>query len=135
MDFSPFFKFLSIIKTIHWLTTSYSVHVALDDAHSKFSDKIDEFVENYMGYIHKDKTVFNGVVNPGSFEAGAADQSHPYIYFREAYNIFRSEINQYIVSDALKSIADDMDIIANRTCYLLRLENATDWGSIDSKIN
>lgn len=125
MNFSPFFKFLSVIKSIHWLTTSYSAHIALDDAHSKFSDKIDEFVENYIGFVHKDKIVLNGSVETDTFEINEFEQSHPYSKFREAYNTFRSEIQDYIVSDGLKSITDDMDIIANRTCYLLRLENAS----------
>lgn len=128
MELSCIFKFLSIIKTIHWLTTSHSVHTAMDDAHNKFSDKLDEIVEAYMGFINKDKTEFNGIVNV-EFEVGAFDQAHPYTYFRSAYNELRENLMQYAVSDGLKSLIDDLDNIANRTSYLLRLEHSTDWNN------
>ena len=50
---STFFSMLTQIKLYHWSTMQYGVHKALDDLHSSLSDKVDSFVESYMGRFKK----------------------------------------------------------------------------------
>jgi hypothetical protein len=44
-----FLEMLNTIKLFHWKTTSYSVHKATDDLHSKLSGSVDTFVETMLG--------------------------------------------------------------------------------------
>lgn len=44
-----FMELLSQIKLFHWSTMSYAKHKALDDLHSVMSEKVDLFVESYIG--------------------------------------------------------------------------------------
>jgi hypothetical protein len=50
--FKYFIGLMGQIKMFHWSTMSYPIHKALDDLHSSLSDKIDEFIEVYMGKHH-----------------------------------------------------------------------------------
>lgn len=43
------------IKLYHWMTTSYSRHVASDKLFGKISDNIDKFVEVYIGRYGRPK--------------------------------------------------------------------------------
>lgn len=48
-----FMSLLSQIKLFHWSTMSYAKHKALDELHTSLSDKIDLFVEAYIGKYKK----------------------------------------------------------------------------------
>ena len=41
------------VKVFHWATMSYSKHKALDELHGSLSDKMDHFVECYIGKYKK----------------------------------------------------------------------------------
>lgn len=41
------------VKLFHWATMSYAKHKALDDLHGALSDKVDSFVECYLGKYNK----------------------------------------------------------------------------------
>lgn len=48
-----FMGLLTQIKLYHWATMSYVKHKALDELHGSLSDKIDDFVESYIGKFKK----------------------------------------------------------------------------------
>lgn len=44
-----FTSLLGQIKLFHWATMKYSKHKALDELHEKMSEKVDLFVESFIG--------------------------------------------------------------------------------------
>lgn len=46
---TKFLTFQNQIKILHWQTTSYSEHKALDGLFSDLAESIDEFIETFMG--------------------------------------------------------------------------------------
>lgn len=48
-----FLGVITQVKLFHWSTMSYAKHKALDDLHGALSDKIDNFVECYLGKYNK----------------------------------------------------------------------------------
>lgn len=48
-----FLGIITQVKLFHWATMSYAKHVALDKLHGSLSDKIDSFVESYIGKFKK----------------------------------------------------------------------------------
>jgi DNA-binding ferritin-like protein len=48
-----FMSLLGQIKLYHWSTMSYSKHKALDELHASLSDKVDSFIESYIGKYNK----------------------------------------------------------------------------------
>lgn len=48
-----FLGVLGQIKLFHWSVMKYTVHIALDKLHSELSDKIDKFVEIFIGKFNK----------------------------------------------------------------------------------
>jgi transcriptional regulator of met regulon len=47
------FQMLNQVKLLHWATTSYAKHKALDDLYTVLSDKSDLLVEAYVGKFKK----------------------------------------------------------------------------------
>ena len=48
-----FLSLLAQVKLFHWATMSYSKHKALDSLHGSLSEKVDSFVECYIGKYKK----------------------------------------------------------------------------------
>lgn len=48
-----FLGLITQVKLFHWATMSYAKHKALDDLHGTLSDKVDDFVECYLGRYKK----------------------------------------------------------------------------------
>lgn len=116
MNFSPFFIFLNYLKTLHWLTKSYAHHKILDDAYSDFSDKIDEFVESCIG-LNEPKTYKSITIN---FEMPGPEEDIVFM-FERAFDDLITSINKYANRPELESLIDDMNNIANKIIYLLRM--------------
>lgn len=118
MNFSIFLKFLNYLKVLHWNTTSYAHHKILDDAYDEFSEKIDEFVESYIGehdIIEKE----NRIVDI-QFKIPQGDTT--YYLFANGFEVFIKEVGNYADSTALESLVDDLNNIGNKTLYLLRMD-------------
>lgn len=116
MDFSAFFLFLNSIKTFHWLSSSHAHHIVLDEAYNDFSDKIDEFVESCIGVNHP-KSYYNITV---SFEIPEEAEDIVFI-FERAFDDLMTSISKYANRPELESLIDDMNNIANKTIYLLKM--------------
>lgn len=116
MNFSAFFLFLNTIKTLHWITKSYAHHKVLDEAYNDFSDKIDEFVESCIG-INAPKKYENIAIN---FEIPDSEDDIVFV-FERAFDDLVTSINRYTNRTELESLIDDLNNIANKTIYLLRM--------------
>lgn len=116
MNFGPFFLFLDILKTMHWLTKSYAHHKILDDAHKEFSDKVDEFIESCIG-----------VNNPKSFQSVAVAFEMPdqdediVIIFERTFDDLSTTLAKYANRPELESLVDDFNNLANKYIYLLKM--------------
>lgn len=116
MNFGIFFLFLNTIKSLHWVTKSYAHHKVLDDAYGEFSDKIDEFVECCLGSNNVSK--FPSV----SVSFDIPDDEEEIVYrFQQICDELSTSIGKYANSPELESLVDDLNNIANKTIYLLRM--------------
>lgn len=116
MNFGIFFLFLNSIKAMHWVTKSYAHHKVLDDAHSEFSDKIDEFVESCIGSNNVQK------FQPVSVSFEIPEDEEEIVYrFQQICDELSTAIGKYANTPELESLVDDLNNIANKTIYLLRM--------------
>jgi DNA-binding ferritin-like protein len=116
MNFGEFFLFLNTLKTMHWLTTSYSHHKILDEAYSDFSDKIDEFIESCIG-ANSPKTYHPVSI---SFEMPDGEDDIGFM-FESAFNNLSTALAKYSNTSALDSLVDDFNNLANKYIYLLKM--------------
>lgn len=116
MNFSPLFTFLNTIKALHWTTKSHAHHKVLDDAYSEFSDKIDEFVESCIGA--NDVKKFPSI----SITFDIPEDEEELVYrFQLICDELSTSIAKYANTSELESLIDDLNNIANKTIYLLRM--------------
>lgn len=116
IDFNPFLEFLSTLRVLHWNARTHTEHVVLGDAYDQFSDKVDEFVENYLGSSQY------GVGGVGRMAVQYTDES-TLQQFQAAFNTFIDHLNEYADENVgLQSLRDDLQSIGNRTNYLLKMK-------------
>lgn len=99
------------------MTKSYAHHKVLDEAHGDFSDKLDEFVESCIGA--NDVRKFQNVSI--AFEMPDSDDDIVDI-FDSAFNDLMTSLGKYANTPALESILDDLNNLANKTIYLLKMK-------------
>lgn len=117
MNFSPFFYFLNVVKSLHWAAKKHSQHKVLDDAYDEFSDKIDEFVECYLGSTDNSNIKYE-IHLDFSFD----NEPEELIYkFDAAFDDFNTAIQKYAIDDHLDSLIDDLNNIYSKTKYLLKM--------------
>lgn len=118
-----FMEMLNTIKIFHWSTLSYPSHKATDELHSKMSELVDSFIEQYIGGVGGGKTpVFH-------------DRGGHNIPFCECKSLehFRTKLAEYktfLVSltvpldgvSELLNIRDEMLGEIDQAVYLLRLK-------------
>ena len=118
-----FMEMLNTIKIFHWYTLSYPSHKATDDLHSKMSELVDSFIEQYIGGVGGGKT-------PSFHDRGGHN-----IPFCECKSLehFRTKLAEYktfLVSlterldgvTELLNIRDEMIGEIDQAVYLLRLK-------------
>jgi hypothetical protein len=115
-----FLEMLNTIKIFHWSTLSYPSHKATDELHSKMSDLVDSFIEQYIGGVGGGKTpVFK-------------TRNIPFCCCK-SIDMFRKKLAEYktfliSLSDRLAdvtellNIRDEMLGSIDQTVYLLRLK-------------
>ena len=118
-----FMEMLNTIKIFHWYTLSYPSHKATDELHSKMSELVDSFIEQYIGGVGGGKT-------PSFHVKGGHN-----IPFCECKSLehFRTKLAEYktfLVSlterldgvTELLNIRDEMIGEIDQAVYLLRLK-------------
>ncbi len=119
-----FMEMLNTIKIFHWSTLSYPSHKATDDLHSKMSELVDSFIEQYIGGIGKGKIpVFRGNRNRGNIPFYECKSIEQFKKKLEEYKHFLNSFTERFegVSELL-NIRDEMIGVIDQTVYLLRLK-------------
>lgn len=108
---------LGQIKLFHWSVMKYSVHVALDNLHSKLSDNIDKFIECFIGrYNNQPLTLFTITTTATS------DRNNIHNYLENQREYLKKIRNHLNKSTDLQNIIDEMIGNINQTLYLINLE-------------
>jgi hypothetical protein len=119
-----FMEMLNTIKIFHWSTLSYPSHIATDNLHTKMSELIDSFIEQYIGGVGGGKTpVFRG---------SGRNRSIPFCECKSLEHLRRklSEYKTFLNSlterlngvPELLNIRDEMIGTIDQAVYLLRLK-------------
>jgi hypothetical protein len=112
-----FLGVLGQIKLFHWSVMKYSVHVALDKLHSELSDKIDKFIEIYIGKFNR-QPLNNFEINM----TATSDCNNIFSYLdiqRDNLKKIRTSLNK---TSELQNIIDEMLGEIDQCIYLIRLE-------------
>lgn len=112
--------FQNQIKILHWQTTSFSEHSALDKIYGDLSEHIDEFIETFMGKYGRviAQTNFNIILQNYSSLAPMDLMNQMIAYLT---NELPTMLDAKKDTDLL-NIRDEMLGNANQTKYLLTLK-------------
>jgi DNA-binding ferritin-like protein len=105
------------IKTFHWMTISYSKHKATDELYGDLNDKIDHFVEVYMGKYGR-PNITTETVNIKNMS------DEEFIMYLKNSKVYLQKIlpNFFTESDTdLLNIRDEILASLNKTLYLFTL--------------
>ena len=120
-----FMEMLNTIKIFHWSTLSYPSHKATDELHSKMSELVDSFIEQYIGGVGGGKI-------PVFHVHGKGGHNIPFCECKSLEH-FRTKLAEYktfLVSlterldgvSELLNIRDEMLGEVDQAVYLLRLK-------------
>jgi hypothetical protein len=116
--FKIFFDIQINIKTFHWLTKSYGKHIATDKLYENISEKIDKFIEVYIGKYNRpiitNENVTFKYMNDVEFIK----------YLKYIIIFLEKDLLNYISlkDNDLLNIRDEMVAEINQTIYLFTLE-------------
>jgi hypothetical protein len=115
-------EMLNIVKLYHWKTLKYSEHKATDELYDELNDKIDEFVETFIGKTGKRINLTN-IKNIRLIDFNNVDDFKKLIESSKTYliNMSNSPIFSIENSDLL-NIRDEILGILNKFTYLLTLK-------------
>lgn len=115
-------EMLNIVKLYHWKTLKYSEHKATDELYDELNDKIDEFVETFIGKTGKRINLTN-IKNMRLIDFNNVDDFKKLIENSKTYliNMSNSPIFSIENSDLL-NIRDEILGILNKFTYLLTLK-------------
>lgn len=117
IDVTPFLRLQNCLKLLHWKARKHGEHVALGDAYEAMDDKIDEFIECFLGsYLSVQWDCYE-------INCDIPQDEDSLITWRKLFNEFNGEVMEYCEENAaLASIRDDMEAISDRLCYLLKMD-------------
>lgn len=104
------FAVRTAIHLAHILTRSYAQHVALSEFYETLTDKIDAYVEVYLGLDHKIT----------SFPSSPLPTGSPEEILTEYMDVVLLELAEDHASEALKNILAEIEELTARTLYKLR---------------
>lgn len=117
---SPIIFFLQVqstLKLLHWYTTSYAQHVALDKLHQDVADLSDKFVEVMIGKYGRPKLAKKDL----SFNMDVPNPSASVAYFDTCIK-YLVELPLDAVKDGdLINLRDELVAAFNQTKYLFTL--------------
>jgi len=114
---------VKLVKVFHWSTKSYSKHKATDELHERMNEKMDRFVEVYMGKDGKRITEWNQHMQlmHGKDATTASNDFKKVVHtFREFLINLDRCLNPATDSDLL-NIRDDLIADVNQFLYLYTL--------------
>lgn len=121
--FIPFFlESYNTIKMMHWFTTSYAEHVALDKLADTFQSLTDKFVEVYIGK-HGRSASTPPRKDVTSSMAIATSANKLSTFLDQCVRYCTSDLNRFITAKDLDlaNIRDELVASLNQTKYLIAL--------------
>jgi hypothetical protein len=113
-----FLGLITQVKLFHWATMSYAKHIALDKLHESLSEKVDKFVESYIGHFKKQPlksfTIQMKAVSDTSGLDKFLDATHEQL--RSMHKLFEKEKVPELVN-----ILEEMLSEIDNTIYLCKL--------------
>lgn len=116
MLMEKFLGLLGQIKVMHWATMSYAKHKALDELHGSLSDKIDEFMEVFIGKYKKQPIKSFKITMPAHSDVSKIDK-----YLETERESLRDLHSQFKKVSELQNILDEMMGAFDRAIYLCNL--------------
>jgi hypothetical protein len=122
--FVPFFlEAHNTFKMLHWFTSSYAEHVALDKLVESFQSLSDQFVEVYIGKHGRNSATLKKDVNNITVAGGTSAAKGVSSVLDECVRYCSTELNKYISAKDtdLSNIRDELIAVLNQTKYLVAL--------------
>lgn len=114
---TTFFSILTQVKLYHWSTMQYGVHKALDDLHSSLSDKIDQYVESYIGRFKKQPLPSMTLKMEATNDISKLEK-----YLENARDSLKTIGKSVSKESQLLNILDEMIADIDKTLYLIHLK-------------
>jgi len=119
---------LRLVKIFHWNTTSYSHHKATDELYDRMNEKIDRFVEVYMGKDGKRLTAWNRhmelMYGDDAILPGDTKSNRDFLKYAHTFREFLINLDRCLDpthdSDLL-NVRDDLLADVNQFLYLYTL--------------
>ena len=108
------------VKILHWQTTSFSAHEALGELYGSFNDKVDSFIEVFMGK-------YGRIMSQNSFNLSLENYNNmpPLSLILQIEQYLIGELPDMLDSQKdtdLLNIKDELLASVNKTKYLLSLK-------------
>lgn len=114
INLALFTNILSMLKHLHWVTESYSAHMALDEAYDELTDTLDSFVETALGIYGRKSTFTTSIVTKLVSDTDIKK------YVESELVAFNNEIAKIVGEfPELQSIFDEIKSIENTLMYKL----------------
>lgn len=115
-----FIEMLNVVKLYHWKTHSYAEHKATDELYERLNEKIDRFVEVYLGKDESRIKVWERELEAKQY-ANKKEFKHRIYEYREFLKNLTLHFDAKKDSDLL-SIRDDILGDINQFLYLLTFD-------------
>lgn len=117
--FGSFLSLMAQIKMFHWSTLSYAKHKALDDLHEVLSEKIDFFVEAWIGRGKKQPITHLSV--PLGIVVGDATAKPEKYVAEQRERIAVMSAKTFAKAPELQNILEEMLAEMDKSLYLMNL--------------
>lgn len=113
-----FMALLGQVKLFHWATMSYAKHKALDELYAALGDKVDLFVEAYIGRSAKRQPLKKFVVETKA----TTDTKHIESFLEaESTKLLNFSSSKLEDSPDLSNIVEEMVAEINKAIYICRM--------------
>jgi len=117
-DIIQFFtSILGQVKLYHWTTTKYSKHIALDKLHEELSEKVDLFIEAFVGK-YKLQPFSNFTIT----NVSTSDTKNIEKFLESKRSELDSLYKKFNKAQEFQNIIQDMMSLIDRALYLCNLE-------------
>lgn len=113
-----FMSLVGQVKLFHWATMSYAKHKALDDLYGALSEKVDLFIESYIGRSAKRQPLKKFVVETKSTTDTKQIESFLETERTKLLNLSSSKLGD---CPDLSNIVEEMVAEINKAIYICRM--------------